>query len=62
MKKVANLLNHWLNYAQFKIYYVRYLIQGVEGVSEVASIGGFVKEYQIDVDPNKLFFGIHFLN
>lgn len=36
-------------------FYVRYLLQGVEGVSEVASIGGFVKEYQIDVDPNKLF-------
>ena len=42
-------------------YYVRYLLQGVEGVSEVASIGGFVKEYQIDVDPNKLVaFDIHF--
>lgn len=42
-------------------FYVRYLLQGVEGVSEVASIGGFVKEYQIDVDPNKLFaFDIHF--
>lgn len=35
-------------------FYVRYLLQSVEGVSEVASIGGFVKEYQIDVDPNKL--------
>ncbi len=42
-------------------FYVRYLLQGVEGVSEVASIGGFVKEYQIDVDPNKLFaYDIHF--
>lgn len=42
-------------------FYVRYLLQGVEGVSEVASIGGFIKEYQIDVDPNKLFaFDIHF--
>jgi copper/silver efflux system protein len=36
-------------------FYVRYLLQGASGVSEVASIGGFVKEYQIDVDPNKLF-------
>jgi copper/silver efflux system protein len=35
-------------------FHVRYLLQGVEGVSEVASIGGFVKEYQIDVDPNRL--------
>lgn len=36
-------------------FYVRYLLQGVDGVSEVASVGGFVKEYQIDVDPNKIF-------
>lgn len=35
-------------------WYVRYQLQGVEGVSEVASIGGFVKQYQIDVDPAKL--------
>lgn len=42
-------------------FYVRYHLQAVEGVSEVASIGGFVKEYQIDVDPNKLFaYDIHF--
>ncbi len=42
-------------------FYVRYLLQGVEGVSEVASIGGFVKEYQIDVDPNKIFaYDVHF--
>lgn len=42
-------------------FYVKYLLQGVEGVSEVASIGGFVKEYQIDVDPNKLFaYDVHF--
>lgn len=42
-------------------FYVRYLLQSVDGVSEVASIGGFVKEYQIDVDPNNLFaYDIHF--
>ncbi|MFB6262489.1 MAG: efflux RND transporter permease subunit [Bradymonadaceae bacterium] len=35
-------------------YYVRYLLQEVEGVAEVASFGGFVKEYQIDLDPAKL--------
>jgi Cu(I)/Ag(I) efflux system membrane protein CusA/SilA len=33
---------------------VRYAIQSVPGVAEVASIGGFVKQYQITVDPNKL--------
>ena len=35
-------------------WYVRYALQGVEGVAEVASIGGFVREYQIDVDPDQL--------
>lgn len=35
-------------------WYVRYSLMAVEGVSEVASIGGFVKEYQIDVDPNSM--------
>jgi Cu(I)/Ag(I) efflux system membrane protein CusA/SilA len=32
-------------------WYVRYSLQSVEGVSEVASIGGFVKQIQIDLDP-----------
>lgn len=42
-------------------FYVKPLLQSVKGVSEVASIGGFKKEYQIDVDPNKLFaLDIHF--
>ncbi|HDZ77626.1 MAG TPA: efflux RND transporter permease subunit [Candidatus Omnitrophica bacterium] len=35
-------------------WYVRYQLNAVEGVSEVASVGGYVKQYQIDVDPNKL--------
>lgn len=35
-------------------WYVRYQLQSVEGVSEVASVGGFVKQYQIDVSPDKL--------
>ncbi len=35
-------------------WYVRYQLNAVEGVSEVASIGGFVKQYQIDVHPDKL--------
>ncbi|HQT95561.1 MAG TPA: efflux RND transporter permease subunit, partial [Thermoanaerobaculaceae bacterium] len=33
---------------------LRYAIQSVPGVAEVASIGGFVKQYQITVDPNRL--------
>lgn len=35
-------------------WYVRFQLQSVEGVSEVASVGGFVKQYQIDVHPDKM--------
>ncbi|SEL76411.1 Cu(I)/Ag(I) efflux system membrane protein CusA/SilA [Maribacter orientalis] len=35
-------------------YYVKYALSGASGVSEVASIGGFVQEYQVDVDPEKM--------
>lgn len=35
-------------------YYVRYALASAQGVSEVASIGGFIKEYQIEVDPDAL--------
>ena len=35
-------------------YYVKYGLASAKGVSEVASIGGFVKEYQVDIDPQKL--------
>lgn len=38
----------------FQDWYLRYWIESVPGVAEVASVGGFVKQYQIDVDPNKL--------
>jgi Cu(I)/Ag(I) efflux system membrane protein CusA/SilA len=35
-------------------WYLRYELTSVNGVAEVASIGGFVKQYQVIVDPNKL--------
>ena len=35
-------------------WYVRYALQGTPGVSEVASVGGHVREYQIDVDPDAM--------
>ncbi|MHC4271670.1 MAG: efflux RND transporter permease subunit, partial [Planctomycetota bacterium] len=35
-------------------WYVRYALMSAEGISEVASVGGFVKEYQIDVDPDAM--------
>lgn len=35
-------------------YYVKYALNSVQGVSEVASVGGYVREYQIDVNPDAL--------
>ncbi|MCK4509626.1 MAG: efflux RND transporter permease subunit, partial [Desulfuromonadales bacterium] len=35
-------------------WFLRYELTSVEGVSEVASIGGYVKQYQVEVDPNRL--------
>lgn len=35
-------------------WYVRYALASAEGVSEAASVGGYVKEYQVDVDPDAL--------
>ncbi|TAE32393.1 MAG: efflux RND transporter permease subunit [Candidatus Kapaibacterium sp.] len=35
-------------------WYVRYKLAAVEGVAEVASIGGFVRQYQVDIDPVQL--------
>ncbi|WP_069660357.1 efflux RND transporter permease subunit [Arcticibacter eurypsychrophilus] len=35
-------------------WYVKFALQNVQGVSEIASFGGFQKEYEINIDPNKL--------
>src|SRR3990172_9391622 len=35
-------------------WFVRYQLNSVPGVAEVASVGGYVQQYQIDVDPNRL--------
>jgi Cu(I)/Ag(I) efflux system membrane protein CusA/SilA len=35
-------------------WYLRYSLNAVQGVAEVSSVGGFVREYQIDVDPDRL--------
>ncbi|WP_425399189.1 efflux RND transporter permease subunit [Aeoliella sp.] len=37
-------------------FVIKFELQAVEGVSEVASIGGYVRQYQIEVDPDKLRF------
>src|SRR5713101_99417 len=38
----------------FQDWSLRYWLQSVPGVAEVASVGGFVKQYQVNVDPNRL--------
>ena len=46
-----------LNLAQLRAvqdWYLRYALTAVPGVSEVASVGGFEKQYQVDIDPAKL--------
>lgn len=43
------------NLRSFQDWTLKYAIQSVEGVAEVASVGGYVKQYQITVDPKKLF-------
>ncbi len=35
-------------------FYVKYSLSSAQGVSEVASVGGFVKEYQVDIDPDAM--------
>ncbi|MFH1037659.1 MAG: CusA/CzcA family heavy metal efflux RND transporter [PVC group bacterium] len=36
-------------------WFIRFQLNSVEGVSEVATVGGFLRQYQIDVDPGKMF-------
>ncbi|MEK7432578.1 MAG: CusA/CzcA family heavy metal efflux RND transporter [Cyanobacteriota bacterium] len=36
-------------------WYIKYQLNSVSGVAEVPSIGGFIKQYQIDIDPNKIY-------
>jgi Cu(I)/Ag(I) efflux system membrane protein CusA/SilA len=38
----------------FQDWYLRYQLQSVSGVAEVASVGGFEKQYQVNIDPNAL--------
>ncbi|MFO0915903.1 MAG: efflux RND transporter permease subunit [Pirellulales bacterium] len=35
-------------------FFIKYALQSVDGVAEVASVGGYVKQYQVEVDPDKL--------
>jgi copper/silver efflux system protein len=38
----------------YQDWYLKYYLKAVPGVSEVASLGGYVKQYQVNVDPNRL--------
>jgi len=38
----------------FQDWYLRYWLESVPGVAEVASVGGFQKQYQVELDPNRL--------
>ncbi|HEX9005482.1 MAG TPA: efflux RND transporter permease subunit [Blastocatellia bacterium] len=46
--------NNLAQLRSFQDWYMRYAIQAVPGVAEVAPLGGFVKQYQVNVDPNAL--------
>src|SRR5713226_7194020 len=46
--------NNLAQLRSFQDWYMRYAIQSVPGVAEVAPLGGFVKQYQVNVDPNSL--------
>jgi len=42
------------NLRSLQDWYLRYALMSVPGVSEVASVGGFVRQYQVEVDPEKM--------
>src|SRR5436189_2486225 len=46
--------NNLAQLRSFQDWNLRYALESVKGVSEVAPVGGFVKQYQVDLDPNKL--------
>ena len=46
--------NNLADLRSFQDWYLRYYLQSVPGVAEVATVGGFVRQYQVNVDPNKL--------
>jgi Cu(I)/Ag(I) efflux system membrane protein CusA/SilA len=49
--------NHRLNLADLRSlqdWFLRYQLESVPGVAEVATIGGFVRQYQVRIDPNRL--------
>jgi Cu(I)/Ag(I) efflux system membrane protein CusA/SilA len=47
-------VNSLADLRSFQDWYLRYWLEAVPGVAEVASVGGYVKQYQIEVDPDAL--------
>src|SRR5213594_3759050 len=46
--------NNLAELRSFQDWHLRYALSSVKGVAEVAPVGGFVKQYQVDLDPNAL--------
>src|SRR5216683_4860469 len=46
--------NNLAELRSFQDWHLRYALESVKGVSEIAPVGGFVRQYQVDLDPNKL--------
>lgn len=46
--------NNLAQLRSFNDWYLRYWLEAVPGVAEVATVGGFVKQYQVNIDPNRL--------
>src|SRR5512135_776806 len=46
--------NNLAQLRSFQDWYLRYALQALPGVAEVAPVGGFVRQYQVNVDPNAL--------
>src|SRR6266705_1453537 len=46
--------NNLAELRSFQDWHLRYALESVKGVAEVAPVGGFVKQYQVDLDPNQL--------
>ncbi len=46
--------NNLADLRSFQDWHLRYALESVKGVAEVAPVGGFVKQYQVDLDPNQV--------
>src|SRR5690606_5554941 len=47
---------YWARERVLQDWYIKFGLQNVKGVSEIASFGGFQKQYQVTLDPNKLLY------